>query len=203
MAELKPRKYGATYERIREWLLYDGPEERPSAPKLWEEDKVVYERLVQLRALYFQKALTYHDALKVMAKQYGLSEATFMRDHNGLIYVFGDLQLESKEFDKIRLREIQFKILQQCLANGDMKSANQAMGNLIKLGGHDRDEGEKIPLELLNPGAYALVLDEAGQKFANMLLNSGPVVNLTDLMAQDAQDIDYEDMDEPKEAEKE
>lgn len=194
MAELKARKYGACYERIREWLLYDGPEERPSAPKLWEEDKVVYERLVQLRSLYFQKALTYHDAMKVMGKQYGISEATFMRDHNGLVYVFGDLQMESKEFDKIRLREIQFKILQQCLASGDMKSANQAMGNLIKLGGHDRDEGEKIPLELLNPGAYALVLDEVAQKALSAFLNAGPVLDLSQLKNEAVQDIDFQEV---------
>lgn len=202
MAELKARKYGAVYERIRDWLLYDGDEKRPSAPKLWEGDQEVYERLVQLRALYFQKAFTYHDALSVMVKQYGLSEATFMRDHNGLIYVFGDLQLESKEFEKIRLREIQFKILQKCLSNNDMKGANASMSNLIKLGGHDRDDADRVPLEMLNPGVYVLAVSESDIGLIRQSLMSGEGVLDLDKMDREAQrveDIDHEEVN-PKAA---
>lgn len=200
---IQSRKLPLTYDRIREWMLYDGPEHRPSAPKLWEEDKVVYDRLVQLRALLFQKAHGYHDAMKVMMRTYGISEATYNRDYRGLVYIFGDLEAESKEFERMRYKEIQQKILQMALAANDLKAANAAMANLIKIGGHDREEREGVPLELLNPGAYALVIDEAGQQALKALLGAGPVVDLSALMGEDAQEIDFEEMNQPKEAAKE
>jgi hypothetical protein len=197
------RKLPMTYERIREWMMYDGPEERPSAPKLWEEDKVVYGRLIQLRALLFQKAHDYHDAMKVMMRSYGISEVTFNRDYRGLIYIFGDLEAESKEFERARLKAIGWKIMQDCLSKGDNKTATSMHKNLISLGGHDREEREGVPLEMLNPGAYALVIDEAGQKALAALMSAGPVINLGDLMGEDAQEIDFEEMEQPVEAAKE
>lgn len=192
------RNYGATYERIREWMMYSGSPQRPSAPKLWEEDKVVWERLVQLKALLFQKAFSLNDAQAAQMKMYNISEATFYRDYKGLVYIFGDLLEENKDFERSRLKEIQQKVLQMALKNNDLKAANAAIANLIKLGGHDRDDKESVPLELLNPGAYALVLDEAGQKAIKALLDAGPVVDLSSLMGEDAQEIDFEEI--PKEA---
>lgn len=199
MAKYKKRSLPAGYGRIREWLEYDGDPRRPSAPKLWDADKVIYERLIQLRTLLFQKAHDYHDAMKVMMKPkekggYGISEATYNRDYRGLIHVFGDMMQESKEFEKLRLKSTAFKILQKALSTNDLKSANSAMANLIKLGGHDRDDAEKIPLEMLNPGAYALVIDDAGQKALAAMTSSGPVLDLTAMMQQEAEDIEHEEI---------
>lgn len=194
MPKLRARKLPAGYDRIREWLHYDGDPRRPSAPKLWKEDKVIYDQLVQLRTLYFQKAHDYHDALIVMMKSYGISEATFNRLHHGLIYIFGDMEKESKEFEKTRLKATAFKILQKALSTSDLKAANSAMANLIKLGGHDRDEGDKVPLEMLNPGAYALVLDDTALKMMQLLDKGGPIDDLTSLSLPDAEveDIEHE-----------
>jgi hypothetical protein len=141
-----------TYYRIREWMLYDGPAERPSAPRLWDEDRLVYERLIQLRTLLFQKAHDYHDAMKVMMRTYGISEITFNRDYRGLTYIFGDLEEESKEFERARLKAIGWKIMQDCLAKGDNKTATSMHKNLIALGGHDREDADPIDPERLDPG---------------------------------------------------
>jgi hypothetical protein len=195
---LKARKLPVAYDRIKEWLEYDGPEERPSAPKLWEEDKVIYERLVQLRTLFFQKAHNYHTALKMQMKTYGISEVTFNRDYHGLIYIFGDMMTESREFEKMRYKSIQESILQQCLANGDMKGATAAMSNLIKLGGHDREQGDAVPLEMLNPGAYVLMVSEEDKQLIRNALMSGDGVIDVDSMnksaAMQVEDIEHEDV---------
>lgn len=187
-----------TYDRIRDWMLYDGPAERPSAPKLWDEDKVVYERLVQLRTLLFQKAYGYHDAMGVMMRTYGISEATYNRDYRGLIFIFGDLEAEGKEFERMRYKEIQQKILQQCLSVKDWKGANTAMGNLIRLGGHDREDADPIDPERLNPGLYALMLDAEVRDFLlDSLASRGSldVSKLMDGLAEDAQVVENEKED--------
>lgn len=195
----KARSLPQTYGRIRDWVLYDGPAERPSAPKLWDEDKVVYERLVQLRTLLFQKAHGYHDAMKVICRTYGISEVTFNRDYRGLIFIFGDLEAESKEFERMRYKEVQQKILQMALANNDLKTANAAMANLIKLGGHDRDDAEMIDPDKLNPGMYALMLDgDVRNLFLGWLASRGSldISKMMDSMAQEAEIIKNEDGDE-------
>lgn len=196
MSRIQRRKLPASFTRIREWLLYDGDPKRPSAPKLWEKDEENYEMLVQLRSLYFQKVFDYHDAMKVMMKEYGISEAQFNRLHHGLIFIFGDLEAESKEFEKQRYKAIQMKILQKALSTNDLKAANTAMSNLIKLGGHDRDEGEKVPLELLNPGVYALVIDDAGKKALAALTEGSAVIDLGEMMRESAkvEDIEHEEV---------
>jgi hypothetical protein len=192
MATVKYGKLPLCYERIRDWLVYDGPAERPSAPKLWMEDKVVYERLVQLRTLLFQKAYSVNDAMSMMIKTYGISEATYYRDYRGLEFVFGDLVAEGKNFERLRYKEIQQKILQMALANKDMKAANAAMSNLIKLGGHDREDVEAIDPERLNPGMYALLLDSEVRDFIMGALASRGSLDISKLMDSMAQDIEVE-----------
>lgn len=183
-------------------MLYNGPDERPSRPVLFEEDKVVYARLLQLRALYFQKSQSYQEAMLVMCETCDISEATFNRDHHGLIYVFGDLEAESREFEKQRIKEMALRSFRLAEEKQDSKGMTAALGILVKLGGFDRDERDGVPLELLNPGAYALVIDEAGQAALKALLGAGPVVDLSALMGDDAQEIDFEEM-KPGEAAKE
>jgi hypothetical protein len=182
-----------TYYRIREWMLYDGPAERPSAPRLWDEDRLVYERLIQLRTLLFQKAHDYHDAMKVMMRTYGISEITFNRDYRGLTYIFGDLEEESKEFERARLKAIGWKIMQDCLAKGDNKTATSMHKNLIALGGHDREDTDPIDPERLDPGMYALVLDaEVRELFMRSLASAGSldVSKLMDGLAEDAEVVE-------------
>lgn len=195
---IQARKLPATYERIREWMLYDGPAQRPSAPALWEEDKVVYARLLQLRALYFQKSKSYHEAMLIMCETYDISEATFNRDHHGLIYIFGDLEAESREFDKQRIKEMLLRAYRMAEEKQDSKGMTAAAAQLLKLGGHDREERDAVPLELLNPGAYVLMVSEEDKQLIRNALMSGEGVIDVDSMnksaAMQVEDIEHEDV---------
>lgn len=172
----KKHAYGIpVYNRIRDWLMYDGDERRPSAPKLLKDDQIVWDRLQYLRSLLTQKALSYHDALPVVMRTYNISEATFWRDVRGLNYIAGDLEDENRSFEKIRLKELALRAYQMAVSQKDNKGMSAAVRNLIQLNGFDREEENGIDPEKLNPGMYALVLDETAREFFQQMLGQGSV----------------------------
>lgn len=176
----KKHAYGIpAYNRIRDWLMYDGDPKRPSAPVLLDSDHVIYDRLQTLRSLLTQKAYSYQGAMPIMIKTYQISEATYWRDVRGLRIILGDLEDENRAFEKHRLKELAMMAYQMAMTQKDNKGMTQAVKNLIILNGLDREEDNGIDPEKLNPGMYALVLDEAAKGFFNHLLEGQGSVNLS------------------------
>lgn len=193
----RSKKIQPVYWRLYEWLTYSGDPRRPSAPKLHKNDQEVYDRLIQLRTLLLQKGHSYHDAMLIMCKMYSISDTQFFQDYRGLCMLFGDLEKESREFEKLRLKELAMKAYQLAIKKEDSKAMSSAIRNLITLGGFDREDPDTIDPERLNPGAYALVLDEETRRVLNSLVQGSSVINLNQVLTDgrkhdDAEEIDFE-----------
>lgn len=193
----RSKKIQPVYWRLYEWLTYSGDPRRPSAPKLHKNDQEVYERLVQLRTFLLQHGASYHDAMKMMCKNFQISDTQFFQDYRGLCLLFGDLEKESREFEKLRLKELSMRAYQMAIKKEDSKAMSAAIRNMITLGGYDKEEPEAIDPERLNPGAYALVLDEETRRVLNSLVQGSSVINLNQVITDgrkqdDAEEIDFE-----------
>lgn len=185
-------------ERLRNWLMYDGDPNRPSAPKVMEEDLKTWERLQFLRTLLTQKALSYHDCLPIMCKTFDINENKYWADVRGLCSLVGDLEANNRDMERVRLKELSLKAFQMAAKKEDSKGMSAAVANLIKLNGFDRDEPEKIDPEKLNPGMYALVMEEdVRQLFYNALTQTGSLdmSRLLQNVSEAAETIPYEQIE--------
>lgn len=161
-------------DRIRDWLM-----DTSGRKKLSEADQVVWGRLQTLRSLLTENAYSLHDALKVMQKSYDISEATYWRDVSGVFLIFGDVVESNRQAQKWILYELGMKTFQLAAKKEDVKAMASAHRNLLALMGFDRDEADGIDPEKLNPGMYALVLDEQAKEFFENLLVGQGSVNLS------------------------
>jgi hypothetical protein len=187
-------KVPAVYLRIYEWLTYSGDPRRPSAPKLHKNDMEVYERLVQLRTCMLQSGMSMQEAMAFMMTTFDISHAQFYTDYRGLATVFGDLEKENREFEKLRLKSLAMKAYRLAEIKEDSKAMSSALRNLIMLGGFDKEEPDSIDPDRLNPGAYALVLDDDTRKVLNSLVQGTGTIILNELIenGKTAEDIDFE-----------
>ncbi len=183
-------------ERIRDFLLDD-----TDRIKLLEDEQRVWSRIQSLRSLLTENAYSIHDALPIMQKSYGISEATFWRDVRGLFSLFGDILVSNRQGQKWLMYELGMKNYQMAAKVGDVKAMASAHRNMITLLGFDRDEPETIDPEKLNPGMYALVIEEDVRELFSAALSSAGSLDVSKLLesiSEEAQFVEHTEIETQK-----
>lgn len=167
-------------ERIRDWL-----NDETGRVKLHDGDETVWGRLQILRSLLTENAYSVNDALPVMQKSTGISEATFWRDVRGLFSLFGDIMISNREGRKYLLSELNMKTFQMAAKKEDPKAMAAAVKNMITLEGFDREEVEVLDIDRLKPFVVT-VLDEDTRQVLNRLREGDGVIDLTEIVKNGA-----------------
>lgn len=166
-------------ERIHEWLKYDGPPERPSAPKLSRSDREVWARWQAILSKVLKTGVTWADARAEICSTFDISDATYFRDVRGISLIYPQLVLVSREMRKVQLQEMAMEAWKIAREKKNVRDMNGALKNLITLDGFDRDEPDRIDPDKLNPGIIPLVMDDESRKALQLLVTSNNVLDLT------------------------
>lgn len=140
-------------------------------------------------------------AIPLLISQFKISEAQAYRDIRNAIQLFGDVISSSKEGHRYVIYEYAVKTFQLAAKNGDHKAMSQAVSNMIKLLGLDRDDPDIPEFEKLKPNVYPIVLDQQLEDTLKQLLSNPGSVNLSKLMSKDAQTVKYTDVEKEKQTE--
>lgn len=128
--------------------------------------------------------------IKVLRKDYGISDTQAWRDTRDAIKLYGDMRKAEKEGIRWIIYEMALKGVRKALKAKDLKSYNAAIKNLISITGVDKESADLPDFEKLQPSIIVAVLPEGMEEKMTKLLNKGSV-NLNEFI----EDAEYEIID--------
>jgi hypothetical protein len=169
--------------------------------ELTEKQKEIHERLLFTYAQIMRnKPSTFIQ--KLVAKKYNLTPRHALNIYKDAINLFGDVTRAEKEGIRHITYEMQMKIYRKAIAKGDLKEANSAVSNIIKLQGLDREDPDLPDFEKLKGGVYPIVLDNPIRDALLSLVNGHGSLDLTQLIRNiganaETVEIEEEESDRP------
>jgi len=128
--------------------------------------------------------------IKVLRKDYGISDTQAWRDTKDAIKLYGDMRKAEKEGIRWIIYEMAAKGVRMAIKKGDLKAYNAAIKNLISITGVDKESADLPDFEKLQPSIIVAVLPEGMEEKMTKLLNKGSV-NLNEFI----EDAEYEIID--------
>lgn len=159
--------------------------------ELTEHEKEIKKRLVHYHSLRFERKYSRHQAVKIHAREMGVSKATAYRDAQQAEYVMGNIEKADIEFERALLKEAYWNLYQLNLKKNETEAAKSALDSYSKLINWNATES-KINPEKLAASEITLKLDRNSSKILKKHFESG-VVDLNDM---DVEDIDFKDVTE-------
>jgi len=128
--------------------------------------------------------------IKVLRKDYHISDTQAWRDTKDAIKLYGDMRKAEKEGIRWIIYEMAEKGVRMAIKAKDLKGYNAAIKNLISITGVDKESADLPDFEKLQPSIIVAVLPEGMEEKMTKLLNKGSV-NLNEFI----EDAEYEIID--------
>lgn len=128
--------------------------------------------------------------LKVLRKEYGISQATAYRDYNMAMELLGELDKTDKSAEKLVIAQGYWDIYQRNLKKGKDEIALRALEKYQALFDFE-DNGEVIDPNKIQANVYNIHMSRKGNKILKKVLAEG-VVDFNSM----AEDAEYEDVNE-------
>lgn len=122
---------------------------------------------------------------------FNVSEATAWNDLRMARKLFGDVNKADKDGQRALLYEMTLETWRMAKQEGDIKGMNAAKSNLIKLGGHDRDDPDRPEFDKLVPNVYPIILPPGLEQLFIQIL-SKPSVDISGFFNQIATDAELD-----------
>lgn len=166
--------------------------------ELTKHQDQVRRRLLVAHSLYLEAAPRKDIKSKLM-KRYSISAEQAYRDIRHAIRLFGEVNKSEKEGERHMLKELALETFREARKQHDLKQMNAAISNLIKLGGHDREDPDAPDWEKLKAGLYPIILDDPIRELFTKLIEQNGSIDLTKFMqnvAATSEDTEYIDISE-------
>lgn len=130
-------------------------------------------------------------AAQIMMEQFDVSQATAYRDISRALIIYGDINKAGKEGHRYIIMEYNHKLLQLATKEKNLEQMGRALDRYMKLADLDKEEN-RVNLEKLAAMDITVNISKKSEKAITGLLEGGVV----DLNNFEAQDIEYEEVDE-------
>lgn len=127
-------------------------------------------------------------------KHFEMSERQMYLDMKLAREVFGSVEKMEKNIQRAMVDNKAKEILKKAINEDNLKEANSAIKNLIKLHNLDKENPELPDFSKLDPSLYTIILDQQGMEITDKMTDQG-VIDLSKV----AEDIPYEDIEDEEE----
>lgn len=127
----------------------------------------------------FTLLCSYHSvqqAIPVHRSTFKISEGQAYRDFKEALRLFGDVMKTEKEGLRQVVYEYAIKTFQLAAKNGDYKAMNQAVNNMMKLQGLDREDPDLPDFAKMKPALNIIMIPDSIKLALESKINAGPVV---------------------------
>ena len=158
---------------IRAYLL-----DRKGLYELNGEQEVIYIRY-QFAWANLCKGMSRQDVVLMLHKTYGVTERQAYQDVTDATDLFGDVSKATKEGIRNILYEYAVKAYQLAVNNKDVQGMNNAVKNLIKISGVDKEDADMPDFKRLEPSIYIQAMDERTQLIVQGMVEQSGTIDLT------------------------
>ncbi|WP_313091916.1 hypothetical protein [Chryseobacterium flavum] len=181
-----------TFQKIKAWYI---DETSVTLSPAEEERK---NRLKHIWALRYENKYTRGQAIKIIERDYKVSQATAYRDYSLAMELFGSMEQVDVAAERMILAESYLNLYQLSMKKGDTETALKALTKRQSLINFD-DTANKVDPRKLEASMYNLRLPRGAEKILKGMFESG-VVNFNNIGAED---IDWKEITEDEEDENE
>jgi len=181
----KPNKLPQV-EKVRQYYLTAGTKHPVELTALEEEYRL---RLCQMWAL-LTRYHTDEQAVKIHMKNTGMVHSTAYADLRNAISIFGDVRQSEREGRRNQMYEWAARAYQLAADQGDVKSMNRAVENMMTLLGLNRSDADAPDFSQLEASLVVAALPE-GMEDAILRMLKGGAVNLNKM--PEIETIEYEE----------
>lgn len=157
--------------------------------ELTDHEEIIKKRLLHYHSLRFDKKYSRHQAVKIHAREMGVSKATAYRDAQQSEFIMGNIEKSDVEFERALFKESYWNLYQMNLKKGNLEAANKALDSAAKLINWNASE-QKINPEKLEASEIRLQLDTVSREIFKQQFASGVV----DMNSIDVTDVDYKEV---------
>lgn len=177
-----------TFQKIKAWYI----DETSVTLSPAEEDRK--NRLKHIWALRYENKYTRGQAIKIIERDYKVSQATAYRDYSLAMELFGSMEQVDVAAERMILAESYLNLYQLAMKKGDTETALKALAKRQSLINFD-DTANKVDPRKLEASMYNLRLPRGAEKILKGMFESG-VVNFNNIGAED---IDWKEITEEEE----
>ncbi|MGC5744383.1 hypothetical protein [Chryseobacterium sp. NFX27] len=181
-----------TFQKIKAWYI----DETSVILSPAEEERK--NRLKHIWALRYENKYTRGQAIKIIERDYKVSQATAYRDYSLAMELFGSMEQVDVAAERMILAESYLNLYQLAMKKGDTETALKALAKRQSLINFD-DTANKVDPRKLEASMYNLRLPRGAEKILKDMFESG-VVNFNNIGAED---IDWKEITEDEEDENE
>ncbi len=181
-----------TFQKIKAWYI----DETSVILSPAEEDRK--NRLKHIWALRYENKYTRGQAIKIVERDYKVSQATAYRDYSLAMELFGSMEQVDVAAERMILAESYLNLYQLAMKKGDTETALKALAKRQSLINFD-DTANKVDPRKLEASMYNLRLPRGAEKILKGMFETG-VVNFNNIGAED---IDWKEITEDEEDENE
>lgn len=184
-----------TFQRIKAWYIDETSVELTPA----EEKKK--DRLKHIWALRCNNRYSPKDAVRIIERDYKVSQATAYRDYSLSMELFGSMDQVNLAAEKMIIAEGYWKLHLSALKNGKDEVALRALEKYESLYNFE-DTAQKVDPKKLEASVYNLKIPRGAEKMLMGMFETG-VLNFNNLGAEDVQwkENSEDDQDEQNEEE--
>lgn len=166
-----------TYQKIKAWYLDENSVELTSR----EEDRK--NRMKHIWALRSENKYSRKQAIKIIERDYKVSQATAYRDYTLSMELFGSIEQVNIASEKMILAESYWNLYQMALKKDNEDTALKALAKYQSLFNFD-DNGQKVDPKKLEASVYNLKIPRGVEKMLGSMFESG-VLNFNNIGAED------------------
>ncbi|MET3035825.1 hypothetical protein ABXT08_06980 [Chryseobacterium sp. NRRL B-14859] len=174
-----------TFQKIKAWYI---DETSVTLSPAEEERK---NRLKHIWALRYENKYTRGQAIKIIERDYKVSQATAYRDYSLAMELFGSMEQVDVAAERMILAESYLNLYQLAMKKGETETALKALSKRQSLINFD-DTANKVDPRKLEASMYNLRLPRGAEKILKGMFESG-VVNFNNIGAED---IDWKEISE-------
>lgn len=181
-----------TFQKIKAWYI----DETSVILSPAEEERK--NRLKHIWALRYENKYSRGQAIKIIERDYKVSQATAYRDYSLAMELFGSMEQVDIAAERMILAESYLNLYQMAMKKGDAETALKALSKRQSLINFD-DTANKVDPRKLEASMYNLRLPRGAEKILKGMFESG-VVNFNNIGAED---INWQEITEDEENENE
>jgi virulence-associated protein VapD len=127
----------------------------------------------------------------LLEEDFGISDRQAKRDVQDAMLLYGDTTQTDKQASRLIATEMAMITFQRAAEKNDYNAMNQAVKNLIKVNGLDKEDPDRPDFNKLQGSIYVQALDEQSQTaLRRMMAKPGSL----DFNKVDIQDVEHEDI---------
>ncbi len=148
-------------------------------------------RLQHIFALRLKNKYSRHQTIKVIQKEYGISQSTAYREYNLSMQLFGDLDKTEKNAERLILAEAYWDLYKKALKKKNIEQARKALDSYKSLFNFE-DNDIEIDANKIQAHEYHIHLSREGNKILRDTLAKGVV----DFNSYKVEDVEHEEIED-------